>query len=232
MYKSYLLNIPHSGVLNASVFADKTKAFDNHIKYSDLFSDELFYVENADNIKSLIFEYSRFNCDVERYWDDNMEIMSKVGQGVFYVKYNDGSTIIRNDDKDSIKIIYDKYHNELKKITSELNDKFNNCLIVDCHTFNDDIIENSPDICIGVNNNDFDPPIMYVKDVISQFENNGYVVSVNKPYSGAIYPWVNHKKNINSMMIEVNKRCYLSDNNKIDNVKLNKFNNILNEIIK
>ena len=55
---------------------------------TDLGIDELF--KDYECIK-VIPKYSRLYCDVERFKDDDKEIMSKYGEGVVYTHLYDGT---------------------------------------------------------------------------------------------------------------------------------------------
>lgn len=175
---------------------------------TDLYVDDLFCLTESENVKKLVFGFNRFFCDVERYWEDENEPMSSIGQGVYYQKFLDGSQIKRIDKKNDIKQIYDGHHEQLKAISENLVLTYGNCLIVDCHSFNNS--ENTPDICIGLNNNDTDIDDENLNLLINYFENNGYSVEINNPYSGSIYPKCYKNEKLKTVMVEINKRCYLN----------------------
>ena len=175
----------------------------------------------------LIFKYSRLFCDVEKFKDDSKEIMSKKGMGVIYT--NDCNNVItipnKKYKKKIIKSYYDKHHNKLNKMVTEIIKKHHKCIIVDFHSYSDEVVEklfnskNNPDICIGIDN-------IYTDKKLSNFTMNhfkkyGYSVEINQPYSGTIIPnkYFNKKEEaLSSIMIEINKRIYL--NSKEDFYKL------------
>ncbi len=78
-------------------------------------------------------------------------------------------------------------------------------LIIDCHSFPEDLADDV-DICIGFNEDESCPPREVLEEVAGRFSEAGYSVEFNRPYSNALAPvgYIGQ-----SLMIEVNKRCYL-----------------------
>ena len=233
-YKSILLHIPHSSLyIPDNIFFNKNILIDNMIKYTDVFTDEIFKLNYSIDRphETIKFEFNRFYCDVERYWEDDKEPMSKYGQGVYYTKFNDNTLINRNDSKDTIKMIYDNHHEKLNDLSNYLTKQYGNCLIIDCHSFNDNIATNSPDICIGINNNEYDVNESVLNNIIMGFEKNNYSTKINYPYTGSILPNKLNDNNINTVMLEINKKCYMNNHYLVDIEKLVRLNNLINEII-
>ena len=85
--------------------------------------------------------------------------------------------------------------------------KGENTLIIDCHSCLNEIAEDV-DVCIGFNDDGSKPAQEVLDFVFSHFSARGYKVEFNRPYSNSILPlvYVGH-----SMMIEINKRCYLDE---------------------
>ena len=76
-----------------------------------------------------------------------------------------------------------------------------------------------PDICIGFDELYYNENLVnYIK---TYFEKLGYTIALNYPYSGTIIPnkYIQEKSdNLYSVMIEINKKLYLdNENNKITN---------------
>lgn len=78
-------------------------------------------------------------------------------------------------------------------------------LILDCHSFPCDLAPDV-DICIGFNEDASKPSPEIIHEVTNIFQKAGYSVAHNRPFANAIAPfgYCGH-----SLMIEVNKRCYL-----------------------
>jgi len=226
MFQSLLLHIPHSSTYIPDSFGNINDytLMGNVVIQTDLLVDDLFYHPVTTNVKTLKFIYSRFYCDVERYWDDKKEPMSLIGQGVYYKQYSDGSLINRTDSKDDIKLVYNEHHSKLNYISQKLIAENGSCLIIDCHSFTP-TNENEPDICIGVNYDKNDPGPETLWSIINHFIDNGYKFKINYPFSGSIYPSKYLNKNLKSIMIEVNKNIYLGNE-----IKFSKLKNTINEL--
>jgi hypothetical protein len=78
-------------------------------------------------------------------------------------------------------------------------------LLLDCHSFPEDM--GDVDICIGFNEDWSKPDKVLLEYTVNFFEDNGYSVGINYPYSNSEAPVCPFT--YQSMMLEVNKRVYL-----------------------
>ena len=227
---SYILfHVPHSSLIIPKLYWNICTKDANYIdninmELCDCLTDELL----PRICHKLICKWSRLFCDVEKFKDDSKEIMSKNGMGVVYTKDYDGVAIARPTKSYKTKVIkcyYDKYHNKLNKVVTDKLKKYKKCIIIDFHSYSDTMVKklfnaiNNPDICIGVDSFYTDDKLTQL--TIEHFRKYGYSVELNKPYSGTIIPnKYLHKKcdNLQSIMLEINKRCYL--NSKDDYFKI------------
>lgn len=227
-----VLHIPHNSVnipLNKLNQYTDLELLDNNIsELTDFHTEDLFSKNDYDKI---VFEYSRFFCDVERFYDDDLEPMSKKGMGVIYKKGVLNDEIIRRDldenEIEEIKGIYNKHHNSVREILLKTENPF----LVDCHSFSNKVFKNGgalteylPDFCIGFNSNTNQ---ILVQKIYNHLSNLGYIVGLNEPFNGSLYY---EDIKMNSIMIEVNKKLYLNNDNtkKIDFYKTqNTINNVL-----
>lgn len=214
-----IFHVPHSSLKIPKVFNDICIKDKEYINKTNLFlcdynTDKLL----PNKCHKLIFKYSRIFCDVEKFLDDKKESMSKKGMGVIYTK-DTHNTITNPSNKYKNKIIksyYKPHHNKLDKIVTNALNKYNKCIIIDLHSFSDEMVstlfnnKNTPDICIGVNN-------IYNKQLlditIDHFKKYNYKIDINNPYEGSIIPnkYINkNNDNLLSIMIEINKRIYLN----------------------
>ncbi len=81
-----LLHMPHTKLRLPPIFykwliVNKNELHQYNLIMSDVGVDELFKGIKAYRIHP---KYSRLYCDVEKFKDDNLEVMSKYGQGVVY----------------------------------------------------------------------------------------------------------------------------------------------------
>ena len=218
-----LFHVPHSALKIPKQYWDICIKDRNYIKRTNKFlSDYLTDKLIPNKCHKLVFKYSRLFCDVEKFKDDSKEILSKKGLGVIYTNDCNATITIPNKKYKSkvLKSYYDKHHNKLDKIVTNILKKCNKCIIIDFHSFSDEMVEklfninNTPDICIGIDNIYTD--VELINFTINHFKKNGYSVEINKPYSGTIIPnkYFNKKeKRLSSIMLEINKRIYLNDKN-------------------
>lgn len=233
-----LVHVPHSSLKIPKSFWKYCL-----IEKKDLYKENYFLCDNYVNkfipkkCKKIVFKYSRMFCDVERFIDDNKEIMFKKGMGVIYTKTSTGKLFLNYNEEYKelvIKKYYDKHHNKLNKITNRIINKHNKCIIVDLHSFSDKLVynikklKNNPDICIGFDKEYCDEYI--IKYTMDYFKSYGYSVKYNYPYKGSIVPDIKNK-HIKSIMIEINKRIYMNEN-RINKIKYKKLKKILNNYFK
>ena len=215
-----LLHMPHVSLDVPDEFYDwlvipKWLFHKYNLEMTDLGIDELF--KDYNYIK-VIPKYSRLYCDVERYRDDNKEIMFKYGEGVIYTHLYDGTLFHIHDDNYKNKVLsyYDEYHKNLDNITKKLLKNDNTLLIIDCHSFSDKMAshfydEPFPDVCIGIEEDYYDEAIL--NDLINKITQLGYTYKINYPYKGSLVPNCVINKEVKgkvvSIMLEINKRIYL-----------------------
>jgi N-formylglutamate amidohydrolase len=219
--KQLILHIPHSSseipLLDGYV-SSHAKIQQEIIKLTDWYTDDLF---DSDVDVKIVAPFSRVFCDVERFADDELEIMSKVGMGVLYEKLDSDELLRKVSPELREKILtnyYWKHHENLTtKVEKEL--KINGeCLIVDCHSFPSTPLlkainqnSNTPDFNIGTDS--FHTPKKYIDASITYFENLGYTLGVDWPYSGSIVPmkYYQKEKRVSSIMLEINRKLYLNE---------------------
>ena len=230
--KSLLFHIPHA----------KTKIPDN-LRKSYLVSDEVLNKEielltnyATDQIfdgyeNRIVFDYSRVFCDVERFSSDKDEPMADYGRGFYYVKTDAGIEFRNEIDKDIVlNQYYKKHHENFTKIANRIINSVGFVQIVDCHSFNNEPLQTDlnkdkprPDFCIGTCAN---TEKMFVTSLYNYLTDLGYKVEYNKPYEGTIIPQNVDLDKVYSFMIEINKKLYMDEKNKIIEEKVEELKNI------
>lgn len=228
-----LFHIPHSSIHIPDTTCYVIDTTNEIIKLTDWATDLIFEING---IKSVRTPFNRIFCDVERFNSDK-EHMNYYGRGVIYTKTEDGKDLRTNYNKDFIINLYNKHHNKLTKNVEKKLKKYDEALIIDCHSFpnkpitgevgNSDI---RPDICIGYDELNYNKK--YTNIIINHFKNNGYSVSVNEPFSGSIVPlkYIGNNK-VSSVMIEINKKLYMDDNS-INTKNVINLNRLINDLFK
>lgn len=234
IHNNLIIHIPHSSLEVPKYFKDNLLIDEDYFNKENIFISDYkvdnFVPKNYPNI--IKFNYSRMFCDVEKYLDDSKEEMSKYGMGALYTKDSNGKEFVKRTKEEKDYIItnyYKKHHQSLDNMIEKLLSKNIKPIIIDLHSFSDEFVskvlkkENNPDICIGINENNYDLNLLI--KTINHFSSYNYQVQINYPYSGSIIS--NKYPEITSIMIEINKRIYLSnedDYNKLYNCMMEYYN--------
>jgi N-formylglutamate amidohydrolase len=238
----FLLNIPHSSIkIPSKYIADyliSSKELMHEKKsMADLYTDELF--SGLTKIDSITMTVSRILVDIERFTDKNLEPMSRVGMAAIYTSTQNGSrlrNLSKTKSRELLSDIYRPYHSKLDSLAQDKINKFNQCIIFDCHSFpsqprryEPDQNKDRPDICIG--SDKFHTPKKLEKLLFDKFKAQGLSVKVNTPFAGSIVPNVFYNKNkkVVSVMIEINRKLYMDERTF---KKKKGFNDIKNKITK
>ena len=201
-YNRIVLNEPHASI--EGLYDEKLSGwqiderFINEVVFrlTDWHTDYLFHGFRHPNIRTVRFPFSRFIVDAERLWDDPME---DIGQGIIY-RYFDGYR--RQVPKHHEAELLQLWDGHQRKLRSQLCE---GALLLDCHSFPEDI--GDVDICIGFNEDRSKPSKELLELAVNLFEDNGYSVGINYPYSNSEAPICSFT--YQSIMLEVNKRVYL-----------------------
>jgi N-formylglutamate deformylase len=235
MTKKLILHIPHAG----TDIPDKTGYVvsdavlnDEILLLTDWFTDDLF---STSDCVPVVANFNRVFCDVERFADDDKEVMAAVGMGVTYKKCDDGSDLRNVSDELKAYILnkyYQPHHQKLSAAVAEQLISNGSALIVDCHSFSNrpfqrDLSQETtrPDICIGTDS--FHTPTGLIEFSWDFFNGNDFSVEVNQPYSGTMVPLEHYQQDsrVSSIMIEINRNLYLDTgsnkkNEHYDKIKL------------
>jgi len=160
------------------------------------------------------FPISRLLCDVERFIGPE-EIMERCGMGFCYERAYDGRRIktVTGELRKLTRRYYDAHHAEMDARCFQ----HPKMILFDMHSYHDEVVPAefltampTPDVCIGADER-YTPPEL-VEIVRRRFEDAGYSVAVNYPYSGTFVPNAVLSKasgcDLISVMLEFHKRCY------------------------
>ncbi len=214
-----ILHIPHSSVEipNFTGFLVDQKRINSEIDLlTDWFTNDLFESEKDFSIKA---GFSRVFCDVERFVDDNLEPMAKVGMGVLYETCDDGTHLRVVTPAEREQILLQYYHPHHKMLLDAVDrqlDRTGSAIIVDCHSFTQTPMKRDqcqlpdrPDFNIGTDI--FHTPQKVVDAATEFFKQGGFTLGKDWPYQGTMVPLKYYKKDrrVTSIMLEVNRRLYL-----------------------
>ncbi len=231
---SLIFHIPHSSTYIPVSVRDQFLLSDEELRAEQLKVEDRYAAELFDpsGYPRVICPVSRLVCDVDRFADDEEEVMAAHGAGMIYERCTDGRTLRSPLHPDQREHLIRTYHRRNESdIEGYLGDAvlFNGvALIIDCHTFpsiplgydsNQSVPR--PDICIGT-----DPvqtPESLTSLVHAYFTGNGYSVALNEPYAGTYIPRLysyqakktdlarSSAMKVESIMIEVNRSLYMDE---------------------
>jgi N-formylglutamate amidohydrolase len=220
-------HIPHSSIhipqdIRQSFLIDDIELESELLKVTDRYVDELFFSISGSGGISMIYNCSRLVVDPERIQEDEFESMSQRGRGVVYTKTSEGKSLRmslgRKDREALLEKYYRPYHQAIEREVQGLLEDFNECLIIDCHSFSSiplpfepDQDPGRPDICVGTDPVHTPPSLT---EAVEAFFNGIHIkVNRNKPYSGTYVPLKYLKKDnrISSIMVEVNRKLYMDE---------------------
>ena len=182
--------------------------------------------ENSERI--VVAPVSRLVVDVERFPNDQDEPMSQRGMGVIYSHTADGLPLrcpVSDEDRQTLlDAFYAPHHDRLISAVRKVLESCVNCLIIDAHSFpsmplpyeNDQEVVR-PDICIGTDN--FHTPDKIRAAFIEHFSQEGFSVSENRPFAGAMVPapYYREERRVMSIMVEVNRGLYIDEDTGLAN---------------
>jgi N-formylglutamate deformylase len=227
--KSLILHIPHSSthIPFFEGYVDAGKVNKEIDLLTDWYTDELFL--HSDAIK-VIAPFSRVFCDVERFIDDDKEPMAKKGMGLTYTLCDDGSPL-RNMPAALRHKIIDEYYNPHHNILTDAVDQqlkiYGEARIIDCHSYpniplnrDQSQLTPRPDFNIGISS--YHTPASWIPASQHYFEQKGFSLGVDWPYSGTMVPIKHYHvdPNVQSIMLEINRDLYL---NPVGNIKNDQF---------
>ena len=189
----------HLGICHLSFWnIDEKFVNDIVLKWTDWHTDYLFHGYRKENIRTVRFPYSRFIVDAERLWNDPLEAE---GQGILYKQFEGYSRMIPQEYEEHL---LNLWHNHQERLRHNL---CPDALLLDCHSFPSEMSD--VDICIGYNEDWSKPNKETIELAVNLFEDCGYKVGINEPYSNSETP--DCPFTYQSMMLEVNKKVYMED---------------------
>ena len=184
------------------------------------------------------FLISRLMCDVERFTGPEEE-MEQYGMGFCYERAFDGTRIkiVTDEVKAQARKYYDEHHARMDWLC----ERHPRILLFDLHSFSEDTLpehirkraDRIPDVCIGTEQGY--TPHELISRIERRLDEANLLHRINTPYSGTFVPGAVLKRNsscdLASVMLEFNKRLYLDENGKADEVKANLIRDLMLRIV-
>lgn len=241
-----VFHVPHNstdipdGVRNQFIITDD-ELDDEIIKMTDHLTYKIFVSEH-DQDKCVRADVSRLVVDVERFEDDALEVMSSRGMGAIYnVTSNLKPLRLAISDVERTMLIekyYTLHHQKLESIVEDILNKYNRCLVIDCHSFPScalpyEIFDNEairPAICIGTDDYHTEKTLKSI--FMDEFSKSGWDVNINTPFSGALVPKSRYQrdKRVSAIMIEINRKLYIDELTGLPNGNIEEFSKKIQNI--
>lgn len=225
--RTMILHVPHSSRVIPPDLRPTLRLSDADLarellRMTDAWTDELFPAALGSGREAVVFPVSRLVVDPERFEKDDQEPMALKGMGAVYMKTSDG-TPLRHDlsarERSALILrFYRVHHDKLEEAVEQELLKQGRALIVDCHSFPtrplpfEDPALLRPEICVGIDG--YHTPPWLGAACIRLFEEKGYEVAPNTPFSGSLVPsrWFGSEPAVHSIMIEVRRDLSMDEN--------------------
>lgn len=224
MASSLVIHIPHaSTVIPADVrpqlVVDDERLAEEVRLMTDHLTDALFAMEGAQAVAAPV---SRLVVDVERFEQDEREVMAAREMGVVYERCAHGEPLRRPVTAAERAALLDRWHRphhrRLAGAVRRTLEEHRRCLVIDAHSFpsvplpyESDQDPDRPDICLGTDA--FHTPNWLGRLATRLLRREGWMVAMNRPFAGALVPspfYGNHRR-VRAVKIEVNRRLYLDE---------------------
>ena len=225
-----MLHLPHDSVeipaeVRGQFLLDDGELAAELTRMTDHRTLELFAGQEASTSAAAIVRatVSRLAVDVERFEDDQFEAMATRGMGAIYTVKSDLKPLRRSlnaGEREALMAAYYRpHHAQLEAAVSAALEGHARCLVIDCHSFPSvalpyelaDPRASRPDICIG--SDEFHTGPALADAFVAAFQGEGWSVSLNTPFAGALVPASRDRKDprVSAVMVEVNRRLYLRE---------------------
>jgi N-formylglutamate deformylase len=242
-----VVHVPHASTLvpqgeRKRVLLNEQQLAAELLRLTDAHTDELF-PSPPDVFAQVRFPISRLIVDPERFEDDELELMSRVGMGVIYNRTTDGAPLIHPVTHEErarlIEQYYRPHHTRLEGAVTEAIAAHGTCLVVDGHSFPSQSLRSEidqspsrPDICIG--SDPFHTPPELRDRALSAVRSAGLSVALNRPFAGALVPASRYRTDprVLAVMIEVNRKLYMDEQTGIRSNGFEKTRRLVEDLVR
>ncbi len=231
-----LVASPHSGRAYPAAFVAASRLdFETLRRSEDCFVDELLQGASARGIPSLLADFPRAYCDVNREpweldpamfadklpsWCNTRTARVSAGFGTIARLVGSGQPIYADkllfaEAEARVRACWQPYHTALSELIAETRQLFDRCVLLDCHSMPTDEarpvgIRQEPDFILGdAHGTSCDPTLPQAAQAF--LERNGYQVRRNDPYAGGYVTrhYGRPKQGIHTLQIEISRNLYM-----------------------
>lgn len=221
-----IAHVPHAAThiplaVREELLVSDDELADELLRLTDWYTDELFAGLADLGATRFVNRLSRLVFDPERFLDDALEPAAAAGLGVVYTRGTRGQRLREPDPKlraRRVDELYRPYHAALDTLVSETLAAYEECVLIDCHSFPTvplpseiDQAPDRPDICIGTD--EAHTPAQVAAALEAAFTAEGLSVKRNSPYAGTFVPsgYYGTDARVRSVMIEVRRGLYMDE---------------------
>ena len=229
-----LIHVPHAG-LDVPEFAQgsmtipatqlREEVFTLADRHTDFLAREMSQQSNkhgelGKTAGTVINRLSRLVVDPERFPDER-ETMNAVGMGAVYTRGSKGQQI-RVDDFDIYQNLLDRYFHPyataLETVVDQKLTEHQKAILIDLHSYSSTPLPYElnpssarPEICLGYDEYHCDDALL--SKVTSVFEEAGFEVGRNDPFSGSYVPLKHYQTDnrVISIMLEIRRDMYMNE---------------------
>ena len=243
-----ILHVPHASRLvpadvRRTLLLDDAELDRELTRMTDAWTDELFLGAAGGDDAAVVFPVSRLVVDPERFEDDALEPMARVGMGAVYTKTSQGGRLrgplAAGERRALLERFYRPHHAALEEAVAGELERNGNALVVDCHSFPSAPLPYEtnrsgprPQICIGTDA--FHTPAALAATARRLFEAEGFSVALDTPFSGSIVPrcWYRSDRAVRSLMVEVRRDLFADERSGVKLPGFDSFRDALQEVIR
>jgi len=222
-----VLHVPHDSTLVPDAVRDQFLLSDAELQHELLrMTDQLTHaIFAAPPCAAAVVRapVSRLVVDVERFEDDANEPMAERGMGAVYTTTSASMPLRRPlaaDEREALlRDWYRPHHARLEAAVADALAAHGQCLVIDCHSFPSEALPYEraeprawrPDICIGTDA--FHTHEWLAESFLAAFEEAGWRVARDTPFSGAIVPASRYRQDarVAAVMVELRRGLYLDE---------------------
>jgi N-formylglutamate deformylase len=218
-------HVPHASTVipdadRATILLDDSALTRELVRMTDWHTDRLFAWTIDRGASAFLHGRSRLVVDPERFADPSLEPMESIGQGAVYTRTSDGQPLRQPDPVARQRVLdtlFEPYHRALSALVADQLAS-GRCTVLDCHSFATiplpselDQSPDRPDICIGTDR-EHTPPALVVS-MRQAFAAEGFRVSVDTPFDGALVPIDRYRSDLRvwAVMVEVRRGLYCDE---------------------
>ena len=220
-----IFSISHGGLFVPVCIERKFSIGQSMLMCSDMFTQELYSFDFGFSVASNL---NIFVVNMNRYREGGSGGYSKhMDQDPLHtLSVTDEEVLLEDlssDEKESLLRVYDEYHEKLKIVISEMQEKKGYALMFDCHSTNSIGLKNSPvpgekkaDIIIStVDDSSADKRIIdvFFETMKTEASKYGWIVAKNDPYQGGAITRIYGKphQGVHVIQIEVVRKIYMNE---------------------